>query len=796
MDKKIKETLFPLFILLIIVFGFFYKMFLSGYVPIPGDLLVSEYSPWKTYSYLGYNPGSFPNKAQYFDVLRQLYPWKTLAVTLLKNKEFPLWNPYNFSGSPLLANFQSAVFYPLNIFYFLFSQVNAWSFLVILQPLLASIFTYLFARKIGISAQGSLFSAISFAFSSFLTVWLEYNTIGQVILWLPLALLSIEHLLEKREAVWIIVFVFSLASSLFGGHPQIFVYLLIFVSSYLIFRLNAFKNFSFDKMKTVLFFIILFFLSLGIGAVQLIPGIELLQNSARSPHNYDFFINKILIQPWQLIMLFVPDFFGNPATRNYWLSDTYVGKVAFIGLIPLFFIFLTILRKKNKLTWFFLITSGVVIFLVTLNPITALLYKIQIPLIASSAPTLMVFILCFSLSILAGFGIDIWRKETMNIRKFLFWVLPIILIFIFLWMGLFILPREHLTIAFRNLSYATLLLGVTLLLFLIKTLRTKTVYFIFILLFLVQALDLFRSFEKFNPFSPRDFIFPQTSVFNFLKKEAGINRVWGYGNAFIEANFETQYLLFSPNGYDPLYPKRYGEFLQSSKEGRIITQFTTQTRSDAVLAPSFSGGDFASNAYRLKILDLLGVKYVLDRIENGATEKTFPEDRFRLIYEDNGWKIFENKKAVPRAFLTSDYRVFANKEEFERIFFSKEFDPSKTVLLEEKPADHHLNDLNHLSKISMLSYSSNKILFELNTQSNKLLFLSDTFYPGWKAFIDGRETKIYRADYAFRAVSVPSGKHQVVFIFDPLSFRIGLLVSIASTLFLLALIGFYIKNRK
>lgn len=785
MDKKI-NTIFPLLILVVIVILFFYKMFLFGYVPIPGDLLVSEYSPWKTYSYLGYNPGSFPNKAQYFDVLRQLYPWKTLAVNLLKNKEFPLWNPYNFSGSPLLANFQSAVFYPLNIFYFSFLQVNAWSFLVILQPFLASLFAYLFARKIGISTQGSLFSAISFAFSSFLTVWLEYNTIAQVILWLPLALLSIEHLLEKRKLAWIIIFVFSLVSSLFGGHPQIFAYLFLFALAYTLYRIEKVK-------KEILFFSVLFLFPLGIGAVQLIPGIELLNQAARSPHNYDFFINKILIQSWQLVMLFVPDFFGNPATRNYWLSDTYVGKVTSIGLIPLFFVFLVILRKKNKFTWFFLITSGVVAFLVTLNPITTLLYKIQIPLITSSAPTLMVFILCFSLSILAGFGIDIWHKEKMDSRRFLRWTLPMVFLFIFLWIGLFILPKQHLTIAFRNLLYGTLLLGVTLFLLIIKTLKAKTAYLIFILLFLVQTADLFRSFEKFNPFSPREFIFPQTSVFNFLKKEAGINRVWGYKNAFIEANFETQYLLFSPNGYDPLYSKRYGEFLQSSKEGRIITQFTTQTRSDAVLAPSFSGGDFSSNVDRLKILDLLGVKYVFDRIENGASEKTFPEDRFRLVYEDNGWKIFENKKALPRAFLTSDYKIFSSSEEFQKLFFAKEFN-LKTLFLEEKPVGHFRES--GVSKVRLLSYSPNKVILTTDADADQLLFLSDTYYPGWKAFIDEKETRIYRADYAFRAVSVPSGKHQVVFIFDPLSFRIGFLVSMASTLFLLLLLGFYIKKPK
>src|SRR5258706_14461066 len=97
---KQKEIIFALIVFLFITAVFFYKTFLYGFIPFPGDLLISEYNPWKTFSYLGYAPGGYPNKAQYFDVIRQLYPWKTLSISLLKRGIFPLCNPYDFSGSP------------------------------------------------------------------------------------------------------------------------------------------------------------------------------------------------------------------------------------------------------------------------------------------------------------------------------------------------------------------------------------------------------------------------------------------------------------------------------------------------------------------------------------------------------------------------------------------------------------------------------------------------------------------------------------------------------------------------
>lgn len=781
---KLKELGIIFFIFTLVVGIFFYKSIIHGYIPFPGDLLISEYNPWKTYSYLGYVPGSFPSKAQYFDVLRQLYPWKTLTLNQLRLGELPLWNPYNFSGSPLLANFQSAVFYPFNMIYFFFPQVVAWSILVILQPLLAGLFTLFYSRKIGLSKFGSFFAAISFAFSSFMTVWVEYNTIGHVILWLPLILLSIEHLIDKKTGFWMLIFVFSLVSSLLSGHIQIFVYMFTFVAFYCFFRILT------SNKKIFLF---LFLIPLGIGGVQLVSGLELIREAARSAHTYDFLIHKILIQMWQLVMIVVPDFFGNPATRNYWVKDTYVGDVISIGLVPLFFILITFFRKSNFFIRFFWVSSFVVLIFITNNPITQLLYHFDIPFISSSASNLAVFILCFSLSMLCGFGVDVWQKEIKGFKKYLYLSLPIFILFVGLWIIVLILPKLHvfdwdsnLSISSHNLFYSTILFVLALVFLAIPIFNKKLQFAVLICLLLLHGFDLWRSFEKFNPFSPAETVFPSTPIFDFLKENSAINRVWGYGTAAIEANFATQYGLYSADGYDPLYPKRYGEFIQASRDGKIQTQFTTQTRSDALITPGFGEIDLPSNVNRLKVLDLLGVKYVLDRVENKSTEKTFPKERFRLIYEKDGWKIFENLKALPRAFLASDYKVFGNNQEFEKLFFNKNFDPSKTILLEENPIYYSsserasASESRSLSSVQLVSYKPNKISISTRTDTNQLLFLSDTYYSGWKAFVDGKEAKIYRADYAFRSINVPKGKHKINFVYDPKSFKAGFGISILS----------------
>lgn len=764
----IKNFVLILFLSLAIVSGFFYKTIFYKYVPFPGDLLVSEYSPWKYSSFLGYNPGSYPNKAQYFDTLRQIYPWKTFVVESFKSGNFPLWNPYNFSGAPLLANFQSAVFYPLNFLYFLFPQIWAWSGLIILQPFLALLFTFYYARKIGISRLGSFFASFTFAFSSFISVWLEYNTIGHVILWLPLILLSLEKLFDKKTAIWAFVLVFSLSSSLLAGHIQIFIYLFLFSFIYCCVR---FKKIS-------LFLASLFVLSLGVGGVQLIPGIELISQAARSMHAYDVTINKILLQGWQTVMIFVPDFFGNQATRNYWIQDTYMGDVIYLGLVPLFFVLVSLFSKKNFYVKFFALSAVAVFIIITRNPLTELIYKVNLPLISSSSSSLMVFIICFSLSIVCGFGVDVFMKNNYTFNKYLKMFAPLISIFALLWLIVLVLPKLHwfswennLSISIRNLTYSTVIFSAALILFVAVLINKKLKYAIIILLLFLSIFDLWRFFQKFNPFSPSSFTYPKNSILELVKKDRGINRFWGYGSAQLGANIATQFSLFSPEGYDPLYPKRYGEFIQASQDGVIHTEFTDQTRSDAVIS---------QNLGELRVIDLLGVKYVLDRNENGSTQENFPIDRFSLIYEKNGWKVFENKKALPRILLADNYKIFFNKNEFENIFFNHSFNPAKTILLEERPMGFDENKTGKQSNVRLISYLQNEINIDVNTDANKLLFLSDTYYPGWKASVDGKEAKIYRADYAFRAIVVPKGHHLVKFSYDPLSFRIGYSITLLS----------------
>lgn len=743
-----KETRLVILFFVLVCAVFFYKTIFLGLVPFPGDLLIAEYVPWKNESFMGYNPASFPNKAQYFDVIRQLYPWRILSIDLIKQGQLPLWNPYNFSGTPLFANGQAASFYPLNILFFVLPSIVAWSILVFLQPLLSSFFTFLYMRKIGVSFVGCLIASLSFSYSLYTSTFLEYNTLLHVAAWLPLSLYFIEKIVRKEGVIWFVAFCFSSAIPFFAGHLQVSFYVFGFIILYLIFRIISFGE---KKQKSIYIGLFLsLLLALGIASLQLIPLFELVQLSARVAHDQDFFINQLLLQPYQYIMLFIPDIFGNPVSRNYELLASYPTKALYIGIPALIFGLTALLNiKKNKYIPLFLLLAFFSIAAIVRTPFTELLFDLHIPFFSSSSPSNGIFLISFCVSVLAGFGFDIWQKN----RKFIIPIVSFIIIFFVLFLiTIFFGPSINL----KNTIYSFAVIIITLLVFFILSNYQKSKHWLHYIFIVVIVLDLFYFFQKFNPFVPIESVYPKNEIISYLEKNIGIDRIWGYGGAYLESNIHTQLRLFSPDGYDPLYPADYGRFIQRSKDGKMHSESDSFTRSNAAIVPGYGSGDLMKNPYRLQMLDSLGVRYILATSAESDIA-TFPTERFKKLYEKNGIIVFENTKATPRMFLLDKISGFR----------------SGNVILK--------------------SYKSNIVEVQTNNKEESMFIISDTYFPGWKVYIDSKQSSISPMFHVFRGVQVPGGKHMVRFVYMPDSFFWGLKISIIS---LLLLIIFYFVTRK
>lgn len=780
---------------LLIVCLFFYKFFLLGQIPFPGDLLVGTYEPYKSMMYEGYAPGGVPNKAQGPDVIKELLPWKHFIVESYKSGQIPFWNPYNFSGNPLMANFQSAVFYPTNIIFFLTDFNTAWSLYIFIAPLMAFYFTYLFIRRLGLSYLSAILGGGVFSFSSYMSVWIQYGNIGNTFVWLPLMLYFSDKLLEKVNLKNYIGFVLAGFLCFIAGYIQGVFY--IYATVFFYFFIKGFLEKSLNK-KNLIIFLVGVLLPVGLSGFQLFPTLEIFGLSTRGNYTLSQ-IQEILNPVYYLITVVVPDFYGNPAARNYWLSTTYIERVSYFGLIPLMLAFIAAFSLFRKIeVKIFSVVFFASIILATDLFVTRYFYLIPIPVLSTTIATRILVLFAFSGSILSAFGLSYILNTKKNKG-----VVLLSLVFVFIlgsaFVGLSLFPQVlnglNAGVAKRNLIlpiFSAFVFFVSLG-FLYKTkifTERKTKIIFSVVIIIVVFADLFYYFQKITPFSPSLYMYPETPVVSYLEKNAGINRYWGYGGAYIESNFQTFDQTFSPEGNDPLHIKEYTELVASSGNGKVPKVLP---RPDANIAPGFGLQDFRENRFRQKVLDVAGIKYVLNKNEGLGNaisfDSTFPEDKYKLVFQEGFWQVYENKNVLPRLWLTNNFIVDKN-DNFTNNFYNID---SRTLILNDIPG---INKGNIDSAAELVLYSPNKVVAKTDSSQSAMLYLSDNYFPGWKAFVDGQQVKIFRANHAFRAVEVEKGEHVVVFEYKPKSFSNGVLIATISFVLFIGSCFLVKKNEK
>lgn len=778
------------FILIILITLIFFWPIFKGYIPFPGDLLVSK-NPYSTVSFLGYAPGGFPNKAQGSDVITEIYPWRYFSIGELKKGSFPFWNPYNFSGNPQMANFQTAIFYPLNFLYFLLPFNLSWTFLIMLQPILAGIFMYLFLKKgVGVSGFASFIGGLSFSFCSYMSVWVEYGNIGHTFIWLPLALLFTKYFFRKINILNFLGLIFTLSFSILAGYIQgaFYIYALCLIYYFYFFITNK-KNFEYRKSFIFIFSLLL---PLLITAFQILPTITIFLGSTRGAYTLSQ-IEKNLTPVFTWITIFFSDFFGNPATRNYWINGTYIERVMYPGAMICFFAIYAVLNRAKLKDKNFFVAVGVVSLLLATNlPFIKFFYLLPIPVISTTIPTRELSIFIFSLIVLGAIGIDYFEKEKEFNKKFAgFYILFAILICLIVGISIRLLPSfsEYLKISLHNLILPTFLIVFIVIAALLKK-KNKKISFVIITLLVM--LDLFYFFNKITPFSNKNLIYPQTPVISYLQEKSGINRYWGLGSGYIQSNFQTFDRTYSPEGNDPLHISRYGELLASSGDGKIPKVLP---RPDANVYPGFGKDDLKNNFYRQRMLNLLGVKFVLNQTQIKGFDHDNIPDTYGLVWENTPVQIYENKQSLPRFFITDDYIVAQDKKQVLDYIFDKNINLGKTLVLEKRPNIEIGKNIE--GTVRLISYKPNNVIFKISNNKNSLFFLSDNYYPEWEVKIDGRHSEILLADYTFRAVAVSKGQHIVEYSYNPKSFYLGLIIGLIGLLLAFGCaIIFIVKNKK
>lgn len=810
LQSKFRHILVPCFFVICTAIAFRHYIF-GGLVPIQFNLLPTIYSPWSNEMWKGYERG-VPNKPIGTDNPKLFYPYRKFTTEELKKGNVPLWNPYVFSGNVHAATYQAAVWYPINVLYFLLSQADAWSLLVMLQPILVGWFTFLFIKSQGLSTRSSLFGSIAFAFSGWMIAWWEESiVIVHSILWLPLGLMASTLIWEQKKK-WFgwLVLVFALSMSLLAGFLQMSIYLFAAV-----FVWNCFCWYEHRRDKQPFHQLIwvgmAYILTLFITAIQWLPALEAYGLSPRGTVKATFLFDQYLVPFEHIVTLLVPDFWGNPGAYNYFFPKLfYHEKVIWIGLFPLIFALLGIGLWRDRKIRFWIIFTAITLSLGFALPTSWVWYILQVPVLSAALPARIFVLFAFGASILAAYGMEAWILGRISKRRVLFVLTTLLIVLSALWA--FVLFAKWkiaydstlsavdlerygrlATISFRNMVLPTFFTGIA---WIAMTLRFRLSICYVVILVATLTLSLYQA-DKFLYFSDRRFEFPETAPITKLKELTSDNyaRVWGYGDATITPNMMSYYGLFSPEGYDALFSRDYGELLHTIKTGGVVSDQIDRT--DVILKGMTERDPIDQSPLRLRLMTLLGVRYILEyknaeHKQELTDNQRFPPALFSIVWEDTAWRIWEYKNALPRAWFTGRFRIEKDPQRVINSILSDQTNLTDEAIIEEIPDGLVNHSGSDRANVAIRKFSPTLVDLEVVSSVSGMVVISDTYFPGWVARVDGGLTKIYKTNYALRGIPVSSGKHIIKLSYEPLSFRIsvistviGIGMSIIAVLFLM-----------
>lgn len=503
-----------------------------------------------------------------------------------------LWTSLIFSGFPFAADPQTMTWYPPALLLSLFS--SSWNTFMVLAYVLASTFTYFFAKEISGSRFGGLISGIVYGMSGFFMVHLGHAGIVHSAVWLPLILRAVHKLREGFDALWFSIGCVAVAFSILAGHLQIAIYSLGLVAIYaLVIGWPA-------CARRWLYYATTFLAVLGgagIAAIQLVPTMELGQYSLRNQTTFEFF-NQYSVPPLQLLTLLFPSLFGGLGSSIY--REPYFGAwnltelTGYVGLLPLMLSLVALGSRKMKLQTVFWVVVAIISILLVLGPSTplaSLMYRV--PLYNSfRVPARHFLEFSLAISLLAAFGIAFLQREAKTIR--LLWGKRVVIfsiassLFLLLIVGIVrsAIETQALSQGVTGWSHlfwqntalgipmAIMLLGCTSLLIWCRSLGRKSS----IVLMIVLAFDLasFGWFHDWHYGAPDQLILqcpsPLRKYEDILKASNQRLATYRGGHGLPEEASPNLNLLWNlPNvsGYGPLITSRYSRLLDMEGSGGL-----------------------------------------------------------------------------------------------------------------------------------------------------------------------------------------------------------------------------------
>ncbi|HOB74569.1 MAG TPA: YfhO family protein [Phycisphaerae bacterium] len=557
-----------------------------------------------------------------------------------------------------------------------------------------------------------------------------------------------------------------------------------------------------------------------LAAPQLLPFFEVMDRNVRSGRGDFNTVKASALAPVDLLTLVSPDALGNPAEHvNFSLPErqwheaapvyfgpkNYVEAGFYFGLLPLGFLLLGLAGRYRGFVyaWFLL---GLALAFALVTPAYKLFFHVVPGAEQVRTPFRWMYLVLFAGAFLAGMGGQYWydrlgrpvgRAGRTIVGLALFGCLAVataVVVLLFYpgplldWAGRLVEAQGRVGAAFKSpgdLAGFIWLNGFRFALFALaaaicialgwwKPWPAQTARWISLAALTLMALDLGQASFGFYTHADPAILEQRTPAIEHMASDPGLFRIGRYGpEKFLYANLPSIYGLQDFGGYDSIILTDYVRFLEAIEHQHLVKFNIVMTieRPASLDSP---------------LLPLLNIRYLL-------TGRTLDHPDWQPVPVEANVKLYRVRpeRELPRAFLVSSVRPVGSLDEAIHEIKSGAVNVFTAATVEAPPevAEKLVDSADGEKGTARITrYQFSRVCIETSTARRALLVLLDVHYPGWKAYIDGAPAEVYRTNGVFRGVSVPAGRHEVEFRFEPGSFRTGVVIA-AGCLVLLTVLG-------
>ena len=734
------------------------------------------------------------------------HPMAEMAFGMMREGRLPLWNPYLYSGMPLLASIEIGVLYPPNWLHLVVSTDRAFCLLAVFHVTLAGVGMWLYCRGRGRSVESALFSSLAFACAAPTLLHLHTGmmTIVYSSAWCPLIFALIDRCLRVKSLRSVCLLAVVLALQFLAGFPMFTLLLAALIPAYLlVFGVKWSALRSWENLASAARFVAAAALALGLVAPQLLPTLNYLGEVVRGELDYDQ-ATHLSFPATNLLTFVTPDLFGNKSTCPYWGETSLFDAIGFCGATTLLLTAAAAVGARGREFWFWAATAVVVIGLALGKD--SFFYDLCFLFVPGvdrfrGVSRLMVFA-DLALAVLGGLGLDSLVGGLNRGSQRMCWVVGVLAMAAFvaafvLWLGSGAAPprfwhdffawvrrpggeysmnftvkelqefvRRGYPLALRGvmLQSAVLLTGCATIL--LASRFRDAMRFVRITLLVLLGIEIGAFGQQYiilTDTTPWREIAGKTKA--ALPHESEPFRIAGFSsNPPLPLNRFLYSRLESVGGHENFVLNRYSLFLY--KWASIEPEWQTY-----LTVPNEGNTD-----------DVLNVKYYIARPQGRWVD---PDDPLvqEHVFQHGGrsFALYRNRNAKPRAVLIHEAHPVRDLDDaIQSLFLFGKRQIEAGTLLEGDPgvslaavsADDRARE-----RITWVDYAPGRCVVDVECNAPALVVFIENYASGWRATIDGEQARLLPANVFMIAVPVKAGRHRVSLSYESPQFRRGCLLA-------------------